>query len=359
MNGKREKAPRIFPDDPSGERPPITLSNGETDGWESFELSAYRSDATDKLMSFFSAASERYSSLPPEPDYLVEPYFVLGALTEIVGKIKDGKTTLVMHLVKAVLEGGEFLGRSCKQSKVVYLTEQAVVSFVAQLEQAGIRQHEGLYVLHAPEVRRFSWQDKVKAAAIKCAEVGANLLVIDTVVVISDVDDENSSAEMDRAVEPLVEILSGGLSVVCNRHGRKSGGSVQDAGRGSSAFSGRMDIVVEIKKPDSNAMRNVRHLKTVGRFNLPSFEVVELKDGNYVSHGDRTDFHATEIRNHILSIIPEGRDNAMLTKDIKRHMPSDQRGTTFTSSLKALEGAGEIASETQSGRGSPKAYWKE
>lgn len=57
-----------------------------------------------------------------EPDWLVRPGLVaIGSITEIDGKIKAaGKSTLMLHMVHAVLSGQPFLGQPTRRTRVVY-----------------------------------------------------------------------------------------------------------------------------------------------------------------------------------------------------------------------------------------------
>lgn len=64
------------------------------------------------------------ASTSESPDWLLRGYLALGAITEVDGKIKSsGKTTLVTHLVAAILDGRPFLGQPTMRTNVVYLTD--------------------------------------------------------------------------------------------------------------------------------------------------------------------------------------------------------------------------------------------
>jgi hypothetical protein len=52
--------------------------------------------------------------------------------TELGAKVKQGKTTLMLSLVSAVLDGNLFLGQPTRKTAVVYLTEQPRTSFTAE-----------------------------------------------------------------------------------------------------------------------------------------------------------------------------------------------------------------------------------
>jgi hypothetical protein len=84
---------------------------------------------------------------------------------------------------------------------------------------------------------------------------------------------------------PLQEAAAGdGLAVVVLRHDRKSGGDVGDSGRGSSAFSGAVDVVLQLSRPEGQSRPGVRALKSLSRFDeTPETLVIELTEAGYVA----------------------------------------------------------------------------
>src|SRR6185436_12737761 len=79
-------------------------------------------------------------------------------------------------------------------------------------------------------------------------------------------DAENNSGDALAAIEPLQEAAAQGLAVIAVRHERKGGGEVGESGRGSSAFSGAVDIVVAIRRGEGQTKPTVRVLHTLSRF---------------------------------------------------------------------------------------------
>src|SRR5688572_23517714 len=56
----------------------------------------------------FRTAAELAQDAPPEPKWIVTGFAAPGALTEIVAKVKLGKTTFVGQMVGATLDGKPF-----------------------------------------------------------------------------------------------------------------------------------------------------------------------------------------------------------------------------------------------------------
>jgi hypothetical protein len=105
---------------------------------------------------------------------VAEPWLAAGAITELDGKAKaSGKTTLATHLVRAVLDGGPFLGRPTSRTPVVYLTEQAPPTFREALRRADLLDRDDLSVLAWHDAASAPWPDVVAAAVARAASVGA------------------------------------------------------------------------------------------------------------------------------------------------------------------------------------------
>lgn len=78
------------------------------------------------------------------------------------------------------------------------------------------------------------------------------------------------------------------IAVVVVRHDRKSGGDVGDSARGSSAFGGAVDIVMQVQRNEGNSRPTIRVINALSRYDeTPDQLVVELTEGGYVSHGDK------------------------------------------------------------------------
>jgi hypothetical protein len=67
-------------------------------------------------------------------------------------------------MVRALLDGHEFLGSPTRSTSVVWLTEQPPTSFRQVLRRAGLDKRNDLLLLHWHSTRGTPW-DKVAAAA--------------------------------------------------------------------------------------------------------------------------------------------------------------------------------------------------
>jgi hypothetical protein len=96
------------------------------------------SDPAPATLRFYTP-TELAAIVPPATDWLVRGLLAIGAITEIDGKIKAaGKTTLTLHMVRALLDGAPFLGEPTLAARVIYVTEQSRQTFTDALRLVGL-----------------------------------------------------------------------------------------------------------------------------------------------------------------------------------------------------------------------------
>ena len=208
---------------------------------------------------------------------------------------------------------------------------------------------------------------------VECSDVGAGLLIVDTINQCSDVgagllivdtinqfagfqrEDENHSGPVLEAMQPLQHAAGDGLAVVMGRHERKAGGRVGKSGRGSTAFTGAADIELLLQRPAGNAKSTVREIHALSRFDVtPALLVIEKTDEGVVAHGTRTDIQAKQVREAILEAL--STETLDLSALIAR-LPTDCHGrTTVQNALAELIDSGEVAKTGQGVKGSPFVY---
>jgi len=238
------------------------------------------------------------------PEFAVEPYVLAGAVTELVAKIKAGKTTYVL---------GEIVCKAITKGPVVYLTEQPTASFRVALQRAGLIGTKNLFILPFNAVVGRPWSDIAKIAIKKCREVGALLLVVDTLSHFCGLegDSENDSGAAIACMKPLQEAAAVGIAVLTIRHERKSGGEIGDAGRGSSAFGGAADTLLTLRRPEGRTRPTLRKIECVSRFEgLPSEAIFEYRDGRYEYMGKENEIAEREAEEAILAGAPHSEEKA-------------------------------------------------
>ena len=233
----------------------------------------------------FWTAREIFESSPEAVNWVVKPFLADGVITELNGKPKSaGKTTFALAVCKAVLDGGDFLGKPVRRGRIIYLTEESRPSFQQSLIRAGIADGEDFHVLFWKETLQYEWPEAAKQAVQYAKRVKAVLLVVDTIAQFARLigETENHSGDALQAIMPLQLARDEGLAVLEIRHQRKQGGSPEESGRGSSAFSGAADIILSLQKPDGNHDHNVRMIRALSRFDeTPDSLTIKLEENGY------------------------------------------------------------------------------
>jgi AAA domain len=314
----------------------------------------------------FWTGAEIAAAVPVEIDWAVKPYLVRGAATELSGHIKHGKTTLTGHLCRAVLDGADFLGEPTAKGPVVYITEQPPASFRQLIEAAGL-DRDDFYVLYWLNTLGRPWPEVAEAAVNKALEVGAVLLVADTLSQLAGLkgDEENQAGAAQEALQPLQEAACKGIAVLALRQDRKSGGEVGDSGRGSGAFGGGFDILVALKRPQGQPRDTIRVLESISRFgHVPANLAIELTPEGYVALGTSAAVAEAEAEEAILEALPSDEDMALplTTKEdqpsIKTLLPEHVGEITARRALQKLAEAGKVGKTGAGKKGNPFRYWR-
>ena len=335
---------------------------------------ASRSANTGPAPLRFRTARQIAEATPVRPEWVVEGMLVAGAITELDGKAKlAGKTTFAGSLVRAVLEDESFLGRETRPGPVVWLTEEHDATFRQTLKRCRLEQHDDLVVLRYADTIGTDWADVVQQARAEAVKHHAVLLVVDTLPRFAGLagDEENSAGAAMVAMDPLILAAGDGLAVLASRHDRRSGGEVGESGRGSTAFTGSVDIVLHLSRLGGEGRANIRQLDGIGRFDgIPDRLVIELGEDGYQPLGSESDLRLKEAKTLLLEHLPETEADAVTLpslwaqpKDATADKPAVTAGpladskvgrNTFYRAADALMEAGNVAQRVISAR---KTVW--
>lgn len=296
------------------------------------------------------------------PDWLVRGYVALGACTEIDGKVKaSGKTTFVTHLIAAVLDGQPFLGQPTMRTKVVYLTEQTAASFREALGRAGLlgRGDECRIVLRG-DVAGMAWTDLVARVVADARRDGYGLLVVDTFAKLSGLRDENDAGAGAGAMSPLQDAAHAGMAVVLARHDRKGAGEVGESGRGSSAISGDVDIILALRRPEGNQPSNRRVIESLSRFSeTPEKVVIELTTEGYVLLGESEAVALADAIRFVSGLLGVENERNPFGWSVEELLAEADGGidrSAMRRALRELEYRAEIVVNGRGVKGDPKRY---
>ncbi len=307
----------------------------------------------------FKTGADLANEIDGHVEWIASGYVAKGAITELGAKVKTGKTTLILNLVRAAAEGLDFLGKQTLKTPTVYLTEQPIVSFRQAMQRAGLVGRDDFHVLFHSESSMIRWPDVAAAAVDECKRVGAALLVVDTLPQFAGLkgDSENNSGDAFEAMQPLQQAASDGIGTVIVRHERKAGGDVGDSGRGSSAFAGVVDIVLSLRKPNGNSRKSVRALHALSRFSeTPTELLIELKGDAYISLGEPREAALRETKDSILAVAPNSEPDALDLKELAKVAEASR--ATAQRAVEELCGEGLLGRVGEGKRGKPFRYFR-
>ena len=293
-------------------------------------------------------AAELADLVPERPDWRVTGLVAAGALTELDASVKAGKTTLVLHLLRASLSGTDFLGLATSYSPVLFLTEERPATIRAALERVRLIDHTDLHILFRHTTTQLSWPEIVDEATKYAQSLGVGVMVVDTLSRWAGMkgDSENDSGAAAEAVEPLEKPASQGLAVIVLRHDRKGGGELGESARGSTAFTGCADIVLALRRANTEGHPNRRTLLGIGRFDdVPAELTIELQDGEYVCLGDKASVERDDAKARILDYLPSPEDEPCLRATLAEALKPIS-GSTLSRALSGLEADGSIICHT-------------
>ena len=299
---------------------------------------------------------------PRRAPAIVEGYAYEHAITDLAAHPKMGKTTFLGALAVAVCRGQPFLGLETRQGMVLYLSEETPRTFLSAMYRVGAAQEESLLAVFRHDAFGLEWPEVCAQVADLCRQYGVVLVIVDTLSDWANIrgDEENSAGAALKAIQPLRDLAElPNLAVIVARHERKSGGEVGQAARGSSQFTGAVDVVVSLRRGATSAQRR---LLALSRFDdTPDDLVVELIDGRFKSLGGGGALRYTSQESLILSLVPLGREAAVGVEDIAGEVGDRMSGATVRRVLTRLVSEGEVraAPGAASGRQvTAVGYWR-
>jgi hypothetical protein len=267
----------------------------------------------------FRTAKEVAAEVDERTEFYAEPICAAESITEMVAPPKKGKTTLLLAMIRSILEGTPFLGKRTAYAPVMVLTEQLDRSLRPQLGQASLLGRDDLTIFSRHLSIGLTWPAIVRETLAECEKRGCKILIVDTLPPFAGLrgDDENKSGSAFDALNPLLEAAASGLAVVVVRHERKAGGEVGESGRGSTAFTGFVDTVVQLRRPRGRHAPGVRELNFLSRFpEIPETLMIEYLDNQFIPRGTRTALRAAEAADTLLANAPEGESHAKTLKEL-------------------------------------------
>lgn len=209
------------------------------------------------------------------PELLEEPAPAIpmlawpGLKTLLAAREKAGKSTFALAGAAIATTGGEFLGASVQQQKVLWLTEESLQIAVQRAESMHA-DHEHLIIVPMG----LNPREQLRKAVERWAP---QVVVIDTLYRFAGVEDENDAVAWMPVLLQFDEITRAGVALLILAHATKG----EYAGyRGSSAIGGFVDAILEMKTPSEGD--TVRKYNGRGRLGYGKPFAVQLqKDGTF------------------------------------------------------------------------------
>lgn len=274
--------------------PPVFNASLEGSADEPTGATETRAERIARLAGKCRSAKEWAATAHESVPWAVDRLVAFGTLTDLHSPPKAGKSTLLAHIVRGLVDGSEVIGRRAEQTPVVWVTEQPRASFETEvLQGAGLRDHPELFLLYFHDLLEAPWDERAAATFEAARRHGARVVIFDTFPELAAIEgeQENQAGAMLKALKALTPALAEGLAVLIVRHDRKNGGGgAVSGGRGSSAIPGKADVLFQLTPAGGQYGPNVRRLTYQGRFGaIPSEVLIELTGEGYRALGTRSE----------------------------------------------------------------------
>jgi hypothetical protein len=250
--------------------------------------------------------SSELSAIDPEVQWLVHGLIRRGAGTMLSAHPKAGKTTFMAYLLKALGSGEPFLGMATKPSKVLVISEEDQSTLTERRDDIGLGNHIGWYVRPFPvRPTMVLWQAFIKEVLADGQHFGADLVILDTLAKHLPCKDENHATEVETALQPLWALTQQNLALFVIHHTKKQMMDDGTGARGSLAFNGFFEILLELSRTDkANLADNRRTLRGMSRLkHCPDELIIELVNGIYRRAGSDREYDRARLESKIMEYL--------------------------------------------------------
>lgn len=289
--------------------------------------------------------------------YDLRPYTAAGRFTLLSAPPKRGKSTFAALYAHATATGGTFLSQSLERSPVLYVAPDENWRDVVRRFRSFGTPGDALEV----------WRDRqhsIARIASRAKDIGAELVVLDTLLRVAGISDENDNAEWDDWFRGAREhVHDSGAVWFAVHHDRKSGGKDGEGIRGASAIFGSVDVAVSLQTSDESPHRRILRVEGT-RLDHAEPLVVELdeREARYNAVGEQQvvsmlEDSALERLRDVLT--PEPRKVSDICDELQATHPEaegDVPQSTVRNRLERLRSAGLAIRHGDGGQRDPYRY---
>lgn len=232
--------------------------------WEEWE--DWIKDLNDDLPEFETLTEEDVANPPPLAPELISGILRVNHKLCIVGPSKAGKSFLLIELAIAVAEGAQWLGRQCRQGRVLYVNLELDRNSCTR-RFSDVYAALGIPPRHHDFIDRWNLRgralplDRLAPKLIRRAEKrGYEAVIVDPIYKVLT-GDENSASEMAAFCNLFDRIVRdcGCAVVYCHHHSKGSQGDKRsiDRASGSGVFARDPDAMVDLLPLDAEAAKAV------------------------------------------------------------------------------------------------------
>jgi hypothetical protein len=266
--------------------------------------------------TIFLPASQLLAQPQATTEWALPGYLPKGGVTLLSSRPKLGKSTLSAHIARALLQGIEVIGRQAtKVGRVAYLSEEPPPLFADRLRILGL-DSDRLLVAFRHQARQ-----PLPELVRQALDMGAEVVIVDTVAAWAGIEDENSATEVEKALRPVISLAQEReASILLLHHLNKVDGPEGTAHRGSGHLVAMADVAVELRRPEGHAPETRRVLRALSRYQeTPQELVIDLQGGNYVALGTMKAVLRQEAAQAVLSVLPGPEEEGVPFEPTKGH----------------------------------------
>ena len=229
--------------------------------------------------AYVSSGSSDYADRAPDNiPWLCEPYLTLGSLTLLCSEAKGGKTTFTFALLREMrpsLTGGlarSFLGKHVRPGNVLYLTEDNPITWKVKRD-AFLPNNEDSHIRVVPALESIesTWLERVAMIERELRVLdNISLVVVDTIPIWADLENENDPTQVNRALDPLRRLAGRTNTAILAIHYYNKSGSI----RGSTSFEAVPDVLLDL---EVDPTRETRTLSVRGKLTATDPDPIDYK----------------------------------------------------------------------------------